>query len=89
VQKSVLLAAVEKEIHRHDLSYFVDEPPSRSAGRAPFIFDTSLSRWRVEGPNCRHLRVPSVAYPKRVDRERFRFGTDCSAKMYDPFLVPN
>jgi hypothetical protein len=28
VQKSVLLAAIQKEIHRHDLSYFVDKPPS-------------------------------------------------------------
>jgi hypothetical protein len=28
VQKSILLAAIQKEIHRHDFSYFVDEPPS-------------------------------------------------------------
>jgi hypothetical protein len=28
VQKSALLAAVQKEIQRQDLSYFVDEPPS-------------------------------------------------------------
>jgi hypothetical protein len=32
VQKSVLLAAIQKEIHRHDLSYFVDEPPSVAQG---------------------------------------------------------
>ena len=28
MQKSVLLVAIQKEIHRHDLSYFVDEPPT-------------------------------------------------------------
>jgi hypothetical protein len=28
VQKSILHAAIQKEIHRHDFSYFVDEPPS-------------------------------------------------------------
>jgi hypothetical protein len=32
VQKSVLLAAIQKEIHRHDLSYFVDNPPSVAQG---------------------------------------------------------
>jgi hypothetical protein len=32
VQKSVLLAAIQKEIHRHDFSYFVDEPPSVAQG---------------------------------------------------------
>jgi hypothetical protein len=32
VQKSVLLAAIQKEIHRHDLSFFVDEPPSVAQG---------------------------------------------------------
>jgi hypothetical protein len=28
VQKSALLAAIQKEIQRHDFSYFVDDPPS-------------------------------------------------------------
>jgi hypothetical protein len=32
VQKSILLAAIQKEIQRHDLSYFVDEPPSVAQG---------------------------------------------------------
>jgi hypothetical protein len=32
VQKSLLLGAIQKEIHRHDLSYFVDEPPSVAEG---------------------------------------------------------
>ena len=32
MQKSVSLAAIQKELHRHDLSYFVDEPPSAAQG---------------------------------------------------------
>jgi len=32
VQKSALLSAIQKEIQRHDLSYFVDEPPSAAQG---------------------------------------------------------
>jgi hypothetical protein len=32
VQKSVLLAAIQKEIQKHDLSYFVNEPPSVAQG---------------------------------------------------------
>jgi hypothetical protein len=32
VQKRILLAAIQKEIQRHDLSYFVDEPPPVAQG---------------------------------------------------------
>ena len=32
MQKSILLAAIQKEIQRHDLLYFVDEPPSVAQG---------------------------------------------------------
>ena len=32
MQKSILLAAIQREIPRHDLSYFVDEPPSVAQG---------------------------------------------------------
>jgi hypothetical protein len=32
VQKSVLLAAIQQEIHRHDFSTFVDEPPLLGQG---------------------------------------------------------
>jgi hypothetical protein len=45
VQKSLLLAAIQKEIHRHDLSYFVDGPPSVAQGGKGVV---------VAGcPNCR------------------------------------
>ena len=32
MQKSVLLRALQQEIHRHDFSYFVDQPPSVAQG---------------------------------------------------------
>ena len=32
MQKSILLAAIQKEIYRHDFSYFVDDPPSVAQG---------------------------------------------------------
>ena len=32
MQKSALLSAIQREIHRHDFSYFVDEPPSIAQG---------------------------------------------------------
>jgi len=32
VQKSALLAALRSELHRHDFSTFVDEPPSIAQG---------------------------------------------------------
>jgi hypothetical protein len=35
VQKSALLAAIQKEIQRHDLSYFVSDPPSVAQGGCP------------------------------------------------------
>ncbi len=32
MQKSVLLRALQQEIHRHDFNYFVDQPPSVAQG---------------------------------------------------------
>ena len=32
MQKSVLLAALKTELHQHDFSHFVDEPPSIAQG---------------------------------------------------------
>ena len=32
MQKSVLFAAIQREIHQHDFSHFVDEPPSLAQG---------------------------------------------------------
>ena len=32
MQKSKLLAAIQDEIHKHDFSHFIDEPPSIAQG---------------------------------------------------------
>ena len=32
MRKFVLLAAIQQEIHRHDFSHFIDEPPSIAQG---------------------------------------------------------
>jgi hypothetical protein len=32
MQKSALLAAIQREIHSHDLTHFVDDPPSIAQG---------------------------------------------------------
>jgi hypothetical protein len=40
MQKSLLLAALQSEIHRHDCSTFVDEPPTMAQGgkeEKPFL----------------------------------------------------
>jgi hypothetical protein len=39
VLKSALLAAIQREIQRHDLSYFVDEPPSVVQGDRGVVVD--------------------------------------------------
>jgi hypothetical protein len=48
VQKSILLAAIQKEIQRHDLSYFVDEPPSvAQGGRGVVVAGCPACRKRI------------------------------------------
>jgi hypothetical protein len=32
MQKSALLAAIQQEIHRHDFSHFIENPPSQAEG---------------------------------------------------------
>jgi hypothetical protein len=48
VQKSVLLAAIQKEIQRHDLSYFVSDPPSvAQGGRGVVVAGCPACRKRI------------------------------------------
>ena len=48
MQKSLLLAAIQKEIQRHDLSYFVDEPPSvAEGGRGVVVAGCPACRKRI------------------------------------------
>jgi hypothetical protein len=47
MQKSALLAAIQREIHNHDLTHFVDDPPSIvQGGRGGVI--TGCSRCRKQ-----------------------------------------
>jgi hypothetical protein len=52
-QKSGLLAAIQKEIHRHDFSYFVDESPSVAQGGKSVVVSGCL---------------PNDAMPALIDR---------------------
>jgi hypothetical protein len=48
VQKSVLLAALQQEIHRHDFSHFVDQPPSvAQGGRGVVVSGCPLCRKKI------------------------------------------
>ena len=48
MQKTILLAAIQKEIQRHDLSYFVDEPPSvAEGGRGVVVAGCPTCRKRI------------------------------------------
>jgi hypothetical protein len=48
VQKSALLAAIQKEIQRHDLSYFVSDPPSvAQGGRGVVVAGCPTCRKRI------------------------------------------
>jgi hypothetical protein len=45
MQKSALLAAIQREIQNHDLTHFVDEPPSIAQGGRGVVI-TGCSRCR-------------------------------------------
>ena len=45
MQKSALLAAIQREIHSHDLTHFVDDPPSIAQGGRGVVI-TGCSRCR-------------------------------------------
>ena len=57
MRKSLLLTAIQKEIQRHDLSYFVDEPPSvaqgerRSSVGLPDLQEKNQHDWPILGPS--------------------------------------
>ena len=48
MQKSVLLAAIQREIQRHDLSYFVSEPPPvAQGGRGVVVSGCPICKKRI------------------------------------------
>jgi hypothetical protein len=69
VRKSLLLAAIQKEIQRHDLSYFVDEPPSAAQGGKGVVVSgcpTCKKRINTMGRFLDHLT--NDVMPELIDR---------------------
>jgi len=69
VQKSVLLAAIQKEIHRHDPSYFVDEPPSvAQGGKGIVVSGCPACRKRINTISQFLDHLTNDAMPALIDR---------------------
>jgi len=69
VQKSVLLAAIQKEIQRHDLSYFVDEPPSVAmGGRGVVVAGCPACRKRINTISQFLDHLTKDALPPLIER---------------------
>jgi len=69
VQKSVLLSAIQKEIQRHDLSYFVDEPPSvAQGGRGVVVSGCPSCRKRINTIPEFLQHLAKDAMPGLIDR---------------------
>jgi hypothetical protein len=69
VQKSALLAAIQKEIQRHDLSYFVDEPPSVAQGeRGVVVAGCPACRKRINTMTQFLDHLTNDVMPKLIDR---------------------
>ena len=68
-QKSILLAAIQKEIHRHDFSYFVDEPPSvAQGGRGVVVAGCPACRKRINTISQFLDHLTNDAMPELIDR---------------------
>jgi hypothetical protein len=69
VQKSALLAAIQKELQRHDLSYFVDEPPSvAQGGRGVVVAGCPKCRKRINTISQFLDHLTNDAMPTLIDR---------------------
>jgi hypothetical protein len=69
VQKSVLLAAIQKEIHHHDLSYFVDEPPSvTQGGKGVVVSGCPACKKRINTITQFFDHLANDAMPALIDR---------------------
>jgi len=69
VQKSVLLAAIQKEIQRHDLSYFVDEPPSvAEGGKGVVVSGCPTCKKRINTMTQFLDHLTNDAMPELIDR---------------------
>lgn len=69
MQKSVLLAAIQKEIQRHDLSYFVDEPRSvAEGGRGVVVAGCRACKKRINTMTQFLDHLAKDAMPALIDR---------------------
>ncbi len=69
MQKSVLLAAIQKEIQRHDLSYFVSDPPSvAQGGRGVVVAGCPACRKRLNTVSQFLDHLTNDAMPTLIER---------------------
>jgi hypothetical protein len=69
VQKSALLLAIQKEIHRHDLSYFVSDPPSvAQGGRGVVVSGCPACRKRINTMTQFLDHLTQDAMPALIDQ---------------------
>ena len=68
MQAALLLAAIQKEIHRHDLSYFVDEPPSvAQGGKGVVVSGCPACRKRINTMTQFLDHLANDAMPQLID----------------------
>ena len=78
MQKSILLAAIQKEIQRHDLSYFVSDPPSvAQGGRGVVVAGCPACKKRINTITQFLDHLANDAMPGLIDRlsDKVREGT--------------
>jgi hypothetical protein len=81
VQKSLLLAAIQKEIHRHDLSYFVSDPPSvAQGGRGVVVAGCPTCRKRINTISQFLDHLTNDVIPALIDRLAAGNGESYAAK---------
>jgi hypothetical protein len=69
VQKPALLAAIQKEIQRHDFSYFVDEPPSvAQGGKGVVVAGYPACKKRINTMTQFLDHLTNDAMPELIDR---------------------
>ena len=81
MQKSVLLGAIQKEIHRHDFSYFVDEPLSvAQGGKGVVVSGCPTCRKRINTMTQFLDHLTNDAMPALIDRLAAGNGESYAAK---------
>jgi hypothetical protein len=69
MQKLALLAAIQKEIQRHDFSYFVDEPPSiAEGGRGVVVAGCPACKKRINTISEFLQHLAKDAMPELINR---------------------